>query len=364
MSKKSMLWLALLCSLVIALAGLTGCRDEKEPVVVTPPETEVVEEEPAEPAFWPLTGIEADDQEVILRRTLSVKIDNHPQSGSKVGINSADVVFETLAEGGITRFNAIYQSEIPEIVMPVRSARDSDLYIVPQFGDALFFFSGGNQNVLRKLRDAEIATLENALARAALYRRYPNRAAPHNLIVDLANAYDVAVEKGFEPKTTEPITGFAFQEEGFNFANIGEPATQAHIFYSPFSDTKWDWDGDSGLWLRTVSGQAQYDGETDEQISASNVIVLWATHSAGSMAGGVVTYNIDLASGGDVTIFTEGRRIDGTWEGSADAPQTFKDSEDNPILLSPGRTWVSVMRVGDSISSTYDGDNSADSDGY
>ena len=358
MSRKSVLWLALLCSLVIALGGLTACRS-KDPVVVIPPTPEIVEP-PAEPVFWPLTGVEAEDDEVILGRTLSVKIDNHPQSGSKVGINSADVVFETLAEGGITRFNAIYHSEVPEIVMPVRSARDSDIYIVPQFGDALFFFSGGNRNVLRKLQDADIDTLENALARAALYRRYPGRAAPHNLIVDLAKAYDVAVEKGLEPKTTEPITGFVFQEEDFNFADIGEAATQAHIPFSPFSDTRWDWDADSDLWLRTVSGQAQYDGSTEEQISANNVIVMWATHSAGSTAGNVVTYNIDLASGGDVTIFMEGRRIDGIWEGSLDAPQTFKDSDGNPILLSPGRTWINVMPVGDIISSSYDGANDSE----
>ena len=364
MSKKSMLWLALLCSLVIALAGLTGCGGDREPVYVTPPEPEVVEELPTGPVFWPLTGVEADNHEVILGRTLSVKVDNHPQSGSKVGINSADVVFETLAEGGITRFNAIYQSEIPEIVMPVRSARDSDTYIVPQFGDALFFYSGGNRNVLRKLRNADIASLDHGAVGDALYSRSPERAAPHNLMVNLANAYDVASGKDFEVKTTEPIVGFAFRDADSNSADVGEAATQAHIFFSPVSDTRWTWDGDSGLWLRTVSGQAQYDGATDDQIGFNNVIVMWATHSIGSMAGNVATYDIDLASGGDVTIFMDGRRVDGVWEGSEDAPQTFKDSDGNPILLSPGRTWVSVMRVGDGISSYNDSDNNADSDGY
>ena len=368
MSKKSMLWLALLCSLVIVLAGLTGCGGDKEPVYVTPPEPEVVEEEPAEPAFWPLTGVEADNHEIILRRSMSVKIDNHPQSGSKVGINSADVVFETLAEGGVTRFNAVYQSEIPEIVMPIRSARDSDLYIVPQFGDALFFYSGGNENVLRKLRDAGIARMEHGAIGEALFSRSPERAAPHNLMVNLADAYDVAEEKrDLEVKTTEPIVGFAFRDEDSNFGEVGEAATVAHIPFSPVSDTRWDWDEDKGLWLRSSGGFAQYDGATEEQIGFTNVVVLWATHSAGSVAGNLVTYDIDLAGGGDATIFMEGRRIDGTWEGSEDAPQTFKDNDGNPILLSPGRTWVSVMRVGDSISSYDDSDDSddnADADGY
>ena len=365
MSKKSLLWLALLCSLVVALAGLTGCRS-KDPVVVTPPPVEVAEE-PEWPTLWPLTGLEAGDSEIILRRSMSVKIDNHPQSGSKVGINSADVVFETLAEGGVTRFNAIYQSEIPEIVMPVRSARDSDLYIVSQFGNALFFYSGGNRDVLRMLRNSDIDCMEHGVIGDALFSRSPERAAPHNLIVHLADAYDVARDRDLEVETVQPIAGFAFQDEDSNFTEAGIAATQVHIPFSPVSDTRWDWDADSDLWLRSSGGQPQYDGATDEQIGFTNVIVLWATHSAGSVAGNLVTYNIDLVSGGDVSIFMEGVRIDGTWEGSADAPQNFRDNEGNPILLSPGRTWISVMPVDEAISSYNDADSdypSSDNNNY
>ena len=363
MSKKSLLWLVLLCSLVIALGGLTGCRS-KDPVVVTPPPPAEIVEEPEWPTLWPLTGLEADDNEIILRRSMSVKIDNHPQSGSKVGINSADVVFETLAEGGVTRFNAVYQSEIPEIVMPVRSARDSDLYIVPQFGNALFFYSGGNNEVLRNLRNSDIDCMEHGVIGYGLYNRSPERAAPHNLMVNLVDAYDVARDRDFEVETEEPIAGFAFQDEDSDFSDAGIAATQVHIPFSPVSDTRWNWDADSGLWLRSSGGHPQYDGATDEQIGFTNVIVLWATHSAGSVAGNLVTYDIDLVDGGDVSIFMEGRRIDGTWEGSADAPQEFRDSEGNPILLSPGRTWISVMPVDETISSYDENADDADADEY
>ena len=359
MSKKSLLWLALLCSLVVALAGLTGCRS-KDPVVITPPPSAEIVEEPTEPILWPLTGLEADNSEIVLRRVMSVKIDNHPQSGSKVGINSADVVFETLVEGGVTRFNAIYQSQIPEFVMPIRSARDSDLYIVPQFGDALLFYSGANSDVLAKLRSAGIASMEHGSVGEVLYTRSAERAAPHNLMVNLINAYPVALERGFETETAEPITGFAFQDEDFDSSTIGQGASQVHIPFSPMSDTRWSWNTDRSLWLRAAGGWSQYDGATSEQIGFNNVVVIWANHSPGSMAGNVATYDIDLASGGNASIFMDGRRIDGTWEGSMNAPQTFRDNEGNPILLSPGRTWVSVMRTGENISSTYDG--VADSD--
>ena len=344
MSKKSILWIAVVCSLVLAFAGLVGCR-AKEPVVVATPEVEVIEE-PVEPIRWPLTGIEADDETAILARTLSVKIDNHPQSGSKVGINNADVVFETLAEGGITRFNAIYQSDVPEFVMPIRSARDSDTYIVPQFGDALFFYSGGNSSVLSMLRSAGVASMSHNAVGDDLYSRNMSRFAPHNLQVELSRAYEVAHTKNFDIVTTEPITGLEFQSlvfENPDMSSIETTTTQVNIPFSDNSKTQWNWDESNDQWTRISNGAPQYDGASEEQINTTNLIVMWAQHSAGSQAGAVSTYNIDLVSGGRASIFMNGQRIDGTWEGSDDAPPVFRDDQGNEILLTPGRTWISVM---------------------
>ncbi|MCL2438188.1 MAG: DUF3048 domain-containing protein [Coriobacteriia bacterium] len=355
MSRKSILWIAVLCSLVIAFAGLAGCRS-KDPVVVTPPAKDVeMTEEPEGSIYWPLTGLEAENPQVTLGRTLSVKIDNHPQSGSKVGINSADVVFETLAEGGITRFNAVYQSDVPEQVMPVRSARDSDLHVVSQFGDSLFFYSGGNANVLGKLRDAGVTSMAHGTIGSDLYGRYSGRSAPHNLFVELAKAYEVATSKGFDVATAESIAGLEFSNSKSNEltpSSAYRTATEAHVPFSPLSDTRWTWDSENKLWLRAAGGVTQYDGASDEQISADNVVVMWARHSEGSRAGGgTVTYDIDLVGGGNVAIFSDGKRFDGTWEGSADAPPVFKDAEGNSILLTPGRTWISVVPLDQEIDS-------------
>lgn len=353
MSRKSILWTAVLCSLMIAMVGLTGCRS-KEPVVVTPPPVEEIVEEPEGLIYWPLTGLEAEDFQSTLGRTLSVKIDNHPQSGSKFGINSADVVFETLAEGGITRFNAIYQSDIPEQVMPVRSARDSDLHIIPQFGDALFFYSGGNATVLQKLRDTGVTSMAHGTIGSDLYGRFAGRSAPHNLFVELENAYEVAASRDITTATTEVIKGLEFFNTDFEELVASEdshPAIEAHIQFSPLSDTRWTWDSESESWLRSAGGVDQFDGISEEQVFANNVVVMWAEHSDGSRAGGTVTYDIDLLGGGNVSVFVDGQRFDGTWEGSADAPPVFKDADGNSILLNPGRTWISVLPHGQEISS-------------
>jgi len=332
-------------------------------VIVAPPATETsVPEEPEIPPVWPLTGLVADNVEETLRRTLSVKIDNHPQSGSKVGINEADVVFETLAEGGITRFNAIYQSEVPDTVMPVRSARESDVVLVPQFGDALFFYSGSSASVRNSIRSAGIADMEHGVIGSDLYRRSTDRRAPHNLMVELAKAYEVARTRGFDIATPEPIKGFSFQNEHDEEASAptgGTGATQVTIPFSPHANTAWDWDAENELWMRTQGGSAQYS-EEDRQISANTVIVMWAQHSPASQG----TYAIDLVSGGEASIFMEGTRFDGRWEGSVDAPPVFKDALGNEMFLTPGRIWISVVKPGDAIESSYDGVYPADtSDG-
>jgi len=389
MMRKSMLVLVLALSLALALVGLTGCRS-KDPVVVTPPVATVEdapEPEPTEPILWPLTGLEAESEEDILARPLSVKFDNHPSVTMQLNVNHADVVIETLAEGGVTRFNGIFQSDIPEEVMPVRSARDSDLIIVPQYGDALFFYSGANQSVLRAIREAGLASMSHSAIGGELYRRAQGR-APHNLAVNLARAYEVAEQRGFDIVTEEPIKGFDFRELGYqaddavttteandngtasnaatndvdtNGAETNgteaegvseptgpRPASSVGINFSAHANNTWDWDSENEVWTRTSSGRIQYSGE-DEQITTNNLVVIWADHSRGSIAG---TYAIDMAGEGNASIFMDGKRIDGTWEGFTDRPPVFKDESGAEILLIPGRTWMSVMQPGENINSS------------
>jgi hypothetical protein len=120
---------------------------------------------PPEPTSWafPLTGAQTEDEAATLNRTLSVKIENTPDARPQTGLSSADVVYETIAEGGITRFNCLFQSQVPQEVGPVRSARLSDLSIVPQY-DALFFFSGANPYVVDQIAAAGLPNMSHGAA--------------------------------------------------------------------------------------------------------------------------------------------------------------------------------------------------------
>jgi hypothetical protein len=306
-------------------------------------------EPPPAPTSWPfpLTGIMTDDKEATLRRTLSVKIENTPDARPQTGISSADVVYETIAEGGITRLNCLFQSQIPEEVGPVRSARFSDLSIVPQY-DALFFFSGANPYIIGQIAAVGLPDMSHNAA-SSLYYRVDHRVMPHNLYLYLPGAYDLAPEIGLAA-TEESARALEFSDgAAAGAAGGGTTLPDATSVTVPFSTSyiaTWDWDASTNTYLRSMDS-ATIDAATGEQVATTNVVVLWASYS---ISADGLTYFIELNGQGSVAVFTGGKRIDGTWESDGSTPPRFKDASGAPILLSPGTTWFQVIDPSTDIS--------------
>jgi len=330
---------------LLALAmTLTACKKQttqKPPAVTKEP---VVKQEPEAPKpTWPLTGLPLDDNadaSLLNRRPLSVKIENLRPVRPQMGLNSADIVYETVAEGGITRFNCLFDSQIPDQVGPVRSARLSDLWIVPQY-KGLFFYSGSNDQVDAGLR-ANDMTAVSFNAATSLYQRVKGKSAPHNLFLALSKAYDKATSLGVATQADAPISGPDFGELSSEVATSSGQSME--LRFSSYSDVKWTWDAASGLYLRENDGAAHRDILTGDQIGASNVVVLWATYTpqAAKDPAGNGTYDITLGGEGKATIFRNGQRIDGTWKADKNTPPTFSDAAGHTITLSPGKTWFEV----------------------
>jgi hypothetical protein len=299
---------------------------------------------PPEPSAWifPLTGVRTDDEAATLRRPLSIKVENTPEARPQTGLSRADVVYETITEGDITRFNCLFQSEIPQELGPVRSARLSDLFIVPQY-DALFFFSGANPYVLDQIAAAGLNDMSHGAA-SSLYYRVNYREMPHNLYMGPTDAYGLAAEMGFATTTETPhrldFAASAHAEQG--------AASDAKNVTVPFSSSytaEWSWDEGSKTYLRSMNG-ASMDAATDQQIAATNVVVLWASYVVSADG---LTYYVDLGDQGPASLFIDGKRMDGTWEGSADAPPRFKDANGNPLLLAPGKSWFQILNTGTDV---------------
>ncbi|HSL57842.1 MAG TPA: DUF3048 domain-containing protein, partial [Acidimicrobiales bacterium] len=199
---------ALVAVLVVAalIAASCGGDDEEAAPVTTeaPPETTTSTTAPpttttTEPGpAAPLTGLPVDDEAVLARPALVLKIDNAPEARPQAGINQADVVYEELVEG-ISRLAAVFHSTDADPVGPVRSARQSDIDIVAGLNRPMFGFSGANTGVLRAVRNAGNTIDASWDALPDLYARDRSRRAPHNLFTNTSQIYGRAPADAVAP---------------------------------------------------------------------------------------------------------------------------------------------------------------------
>lgn len=344
MTRRKLVLVTIALATLASLAIVTGCK--KTPAEVTTPwpvaDKERSVPRPAESARWPFTGKKATDSAALARRPLSVKIENSPAARPQTGIGSADVVYESIAEGGVTRFNCIFHSVLPERVGPVRSARLSDIWIVPQY-QGLFFFSGGSSSVNAAIRNGNLPNLSEDVGVTKPYIRDRSKRAPHNLFLETAKAHSTARERGYETTAT-PV---ALQFE--NRSDDSTPTvTEIDIPFSQANRVRWVYQ--NGQYLRYNNGAVHNDAALGKQVTADNVVVMWAKYTVASHdVVGSTTYNIDLGSKNRVSVFHGGQRYDGTWTGSKDAPPKFTDAEGRPIKLAQGRTWFQVIPLDGTI---------------
>lgn len=301
---------------------------------------------PAEPPTWPLTGLPAPSADAPAKtRIVSVKIENSPQARPQSGLQSADVVYESITEGGITRFNCMFHSTDPGEVGPVRSARLSDIYIVPQY-DALFAFSGASGVVNAAVKAAGLQNLSQDVGVTYGYRRSSQRAAPHNLYLTLAKAREEGIKRGYP--ATQVLRPLQFERR----ATEGTPTvTQVTVPFSPANTSQWTWDPATDAYLRANNGKPHLDALTGKQISAKNVVVMWARMDATAKhdVAGSTTYDIILTGSNRATVFRNGMRFDGTWSATKDHPPVFTASDGTAIRLAPGNTWFEVVPTGVNI---------------
>lgn len=344
MTHPTLVRFTLLMVLMLGVVIAGGCaKVEPEGIVSYWPkaERERVVAKPAEPPRWPLTGLDAPDAEATKRRIISVKIENSPAARPQTNLQLADVVYESIAEGGITRFNAMFHSLSPEDAGPVRSARLSDLNIVPQYG-ALFVFSGASGSVNAAVNATEIENLSQDAGVSYPYYRSSQRPAPHNLYVVLGKLREEAERRGMP--TTRDNKGLVFDARASVAAT--PTVTSVEIPFSTADRVRWAYDAASNTYLRENNGKVHTDRATGKQLSARNVVVLWARHEAASHdKTGSTTYRITLTGTGRCSVFRDGQRYDGTWEAGADAPPAFKAEDGTQIKLEPGNTWFQVVQT-------------------
>ncbi|WP_235866212.1 DUF3048 domain-containing protein [Serinibacter arcticus] len=289
------------------------------------------------PPTWPLTGVSGAPE---VRPAVAVKIENSSESRPQTGLDAADVVWEEMVEGGITRFNAVYHSQVPETVGPIRSVRPMDAGIAaPLHG--LLVFSGGQPQFVASMRAAGLQVLSFDEGAAGMYRSSERR-APHNVYGTMADFLAAASPDRISP----PPAQFAFAPTAAEAtaATAGTPASRVDATF-PSASPSWDWDADSGRWLRN-EGNAPAVTAAGDRLGATNVVVMRVeVRDSGALdpAGNTVPETVMVGSG-EVWVVSGGAAVPGTWSKAGDAePVVLTGADGAPILLAPGTTWVELV---------------------
>ena len=264
---------------------------------------------------------------------VSIKVDNDSRlARPQTGIDQADVVWDEVVEGQGTRFLTMYQSQVPEVVGPVRSVRLTDPLIVWPVG-GVFAYSGGAKYAVDGISQAPVKLIDESAAGTAMFRD-SSRSAPHNLYARPAQLFGM----GGVPAPPPALFDYAAAP-----SNAGTAVVSVNIAFSnqEFAPT-YTWEGGSGTWLRSTSA-GPFVAKSGTQIGPKNVIVLPAVYAGGV---GQIGAEAQLVGQGAVKVFTNGREIDGTWSRADKAKRIeFKTADGKPILLTPGSTWVELPDV-------------------
>jgi hypothetical protein len=315
-----------------AACGGGGGDDDKAVAKSSRPEstTTTTTAPPPPPPVAPLTGVVDEGGASLTRPVLSVKIENAPEARPQSGLELADVVYEEVVEGGITRFLVMYNSIVPDVVGPVRSVRDMDPYIVWPLG-GIFAYSGGAPGPDAAIREAPVNPVDESATGTAMFRG--GGAAPHNLF-----GYGQAFfDRGGQP--APPPALFSYLQEGETV--VGEPVLSARVGFQAGYDPTWTYDPGFNIWMRSY-GAAPFMTASGAQVSAVNVIVQFIDYPGYSQG--------DTIGGGDAWVFSGGQLVRGKWlRGAREEITYFVDAAGTPIKLTPGRTWVELVPIGAAV---------------
>jgi Protein of unknown function (DUF3048) N-terminal domain/Protein of unknown function (DUF3048) C-terminal domain len=309
--------------LAAVLGGPESDRDTSGSVAAesrapTPPPMETTA--PREKSADPLTGGEMSDHGVI-----AAKVENIAAARPQVGLSQADITFIQEVEGAQTRLIAVYHSRFPKRLGPIRSARSTDVQLLPLFGKPGFVYSGANSSVLRKINKASIVPIRRTT-------RDSRRAAPHNVFVNLAK---IAQSTNLGKATS---IGWTFSETapGGSAAKTVEVRVGRDTF-----DFRYASDRYTVRW----NGSRYADGDSGTITKADNVVIMKVRNrpDGNRDARGAQSVQSDTVGKGAVTIYRDGRKLEGSWERTkTSAPLRFTDQSGNPIALKPGQTWVAL----------------------
>ena len=311
------------------------------------------------------------------RRPLAVMVQNNIEARPQSGLSSADVIVEVVAEGGITRFLTMFYCEEPTIVGSVRSARIYFIKFLQGFGDKPLYGHVGGANTsgpadaLGEIKDLGWYGV-NDMDQFAVpfpnywrdYDRLPGRATEHTVYTNTKKLWDYAAknrkltnvdedgvkwDKGFEPWT--------FADD----AKEGDRGTVSKIDFGFWDNNlgsdytvQWNYTKAENTYKRVNAGKPHIDKNTEKQLTAKNVIVVFADESVandGYEGGQHMLY--DIIGKGDALIFQNGKASEGTWlKPDEETLMKFEDEDGEEVKMVRGQIWIEILPTGNDVDYT------------
>jgi hypothetical protein len=295
----------------------------REPKRVTPDPTELA----------PLRGTSVPVGS-LAHPSLAVKIDNHEAARPQLALERTDLVYEELVEGGLTRYVAVWQSEVPDLLGPIRSIRPMDPDIIAPLG-GIVAYSGGQEQFVGMMQATGLVNAVFDYDDSGLFYRVDDRDSPHDVVVKASELV------GQHSDLSAPAAQFEYSATPAA-ASAGVAGTSIATIKSAFSDARWPswtWDAPAAAYLRSQEGAPDLD-RSGAQLKATNVVVMRVEID---WRYGEVPKTTMIGSG-EAWVSAGGKTVHATWSKEAQTtPVRLVDDNGVTIRLAAGNTWIELV---------------------
>lgn len=332
--------------LVLVLLLIVACNKKEEAIAVQPEEIEDSERQVEEPAEevekpkeiiykneFPLTGLGTNED--IEHRAIGVMIENSISARPQSGLYQADLVYEVLSEGTITRLLSFFHSEKPEVIGPVRSARDYYIHLNNGY-KAIYVSAGGSPGAFAMINSGQVDYIHGLNYDGRNLWRSKERKAPHNLYTDYENLISAA--KHANHSLTTPVPALPFLKADTSVEGKEEAVEISINYGSNTNNVVYKYVKDKNHYIRIVGGEQSLDLETKNPVVIENIFIVEMSHRVIDSDG---RRAINTTSGGEGLLIQNGVYQRLQWKNIDGQILPMQDGE--IVGFVKGKTWINVV---------------------
>lgn len=307
-------------------------------------------EEPKVPSKLDGTSVPTN---LAARHPLGVMIENHPEARPQSGLSYASVVYEAIAEGGITRFLSIFGPNDATKVGPVRSARPYYVDWCNEY-DCYYAHVGGNYDALREKIPADNVKDLDQFANGKHYHRElkKNVALEHTMYSDTKTLYELAESKKWKTPLRDDYSIYSFLDDSeAKSVTVGSAASKIIVdFSAPQYKVEYTYNATDNNYARSLAGVPHVDAIENRALAPKNIIIQHISRSPITTKINESGWAMPTVGSGKAVIYQAGRKIEGTWKKASKYDRTlFMDDKGEKISLYRGQTWVEIVNPGSTV---------------